>query len=249
MRKFGNPVTRGEALSSYYFGGGPDNVTSTTTAQVPDFLRGPLTTAVNASQNAFTGGNSTSSGGPVGRFGDGGPAGRFGNTATGDQSQDLSRQNQGLDALFNRGAEGSSLVKGAQGLTEQTIRGDFLSPDSNPFLQGTFDRAADLTRGRLDTEFAGAGRNLGASKPARSEELQTLASNIFGGNFQAERGRQQDAVNQSLPLAANDFSDIQAQIDSGAFSLDQFINRLSSLIPGAGGTTRSTQPVFKTGLF
>ena len=204
---------------------GPKNVTSTTSTEVPEFLRGPLKSATQQSQ------------GELQELFNQGQGGASGKTAEGTQ------------ALFDRGQQGNPLVGQAQNLTGQTIRGDFLSPDSNPFLEGTFNRAADLTRGRLDTEFAGAGRNLGAAAPARSDELQTLASNIYGGNFQAERGRQQNAVNQSLPLAQNDFRDIQAMIDAGSFPIDQFIDRLGALIPGAGGTTKSTQPVFKTGLF
>ena len=201
---------------------GPSSVTSTTNTDPPAFLQGPLTNAVNRSELASQGG-----------------------------SDQLNRQRQtsGLDALFNRGQEGSSLLNQAQDTTESTLRGDFLSPDSNPFLQQTFDRAANLTQGRLDTEFSGAGRNLGAARPARSEELQTLSSNIFGGNFQQERDRQLQAANQAAPLAGADFQNIQAQIDSGSFDIDQFINRLSGIIPGAGGVTQSTQPVFKTGLF
>lgn len=92
----------------------------------------------------------------------------------------------------------------------------------NPYtsLDMQFNRAADLTRGRLDSEFAGAGRNLGAAMPARSDELQTLASNIYS----PQNLLQFDPVNM-------------------------LINRLSGIIPGAGGATQSTQPVFKTGLF
>lgn len=127
----------------------------------------------------------------------------------------------------------SELNDNAANLVNNTVQGDFLSPDSNPFLEGTFNRAADLTRGRLDSEFSGAGRNLGAQAPARSEDLQTLASNIFGGNFQAERDRQQSAVGQA----------------QGFDPLNQFINRLAGIIPGAGGVTTSTQPTFRTGLF
>ncbi len=134
---------------------------------------------------------------------------------------------------FSQSANTPDLIGQSQDLTSQTLSGDFLNPESNPFLEGTFNRAADLTRGRLDTEFAGAGRNLGASAPARSEELQTLASNIFGGNFQQERGRQQAAVGQSQTLDP----------------VNMFINRLAGIIPGAGGSTQSTQPVFRTGLF
>lgn len=118
-------------------------------------------------------------------------------------------------------------------LIGQTLGGDFLSPDSNPFLQDTFNRAADLTRTRLSSEFAGSGRDQIAALPARSEELQTLASNIFGGNFQAERDRQITAVGQA----------------AGLDPLNQYIDRIAAIVPGAGGTTSSTQPVFNTGLF
>ena len=135
-----------------------------------------------------------------------------------------------LDSLTN---PGDRIIREGRGLVSDTLQGNFLDPDSNPFLQQTFNRAADLTRGRLDTEFAGAGRNIGASLPARSEELQTLASNIYGQNFQAERDRQISAVDQA----------------QGLDPLNMFINRLAGVIPGAGGSTQSTQPVFRTGLF
>ncbi len=201
---------------------GPTNVTSTTATELPAFLQTPLEGSVNRSVIASQGG---------------------------DDTTNRLRQTAGLTALFDRGEGGSPLIDQAQGLTSQTIAGDFLRPESNPFLESTFNRAADLTRGRLDTEFSGAGRNLGASIPARSEELQTLSSNIFGGNFQQERDRQAQAVNQAGPLANTDFQNIQAQIDSGSFDIDQLINRLTGIIPGAGGVTTSTQPVFRTGLF
>lgn len=92
----------------------------------------------------------------------------------------------------------------------------------NPFtsLDMQFNRAADLTQNRLTSEFAGLGRNIGASLPARSDELQTLASNIY------------------------DPSNL-LQFDP----LNMLINRLAGIIPGAGGSTQSTQPVFRTGLF
>lgn len=144
----------------------------------------------------------------------------------------LTRAANASSANFNN-SPGNQIIGQGQNLIGQTLSGDFLSPDSNPFLQQTFDRAADLTQTRLSSEFAGAGRDLGAAAPARSEELQTLASNIFGGNFQAERDRQLGALQSSL-----DFD-----------PLNMFINRLAGIIPGAGGSTQSTQPVFRTGLF
>ena len=64
------------------------------------------------------------------------------------------------------------------------------------------------------------GRNLDASYPARSDELQTLASSIYSPQN----------------LLAFD-------------PTNMLINRLAGIIPGAGGSTQSTQPVFRTGLF
>ena len=126
-----------------------------------------------------------------------------------------------------------NLMQSGSRLIGDTLSGSMLSPDSNPYLAQTFYRAADLTRGRLDSEFAGAGRNLGASMPARSEELQTLASNLFGQNYQAERDRQTNAL-----VSAQDYDPVNL-----------LINRLAGITPGAGGKTTSTQPVFRTGLF
>jgi hypothetical protein len=109
-------------------------------------------------------------------------------------------------------------------LVSQTLQGDFLLPDTNPFLQGTFDRAADAVQNRLETQFAGSGRNIGASAPAARDQLSGLANQIFGGNFQAERDRQI----QSL-FAGQQFN-----------PLDVFIRRLSQIAPGAGRDVRTT---------
>jgi len=215
---------------------GPKSVTSTTSNEPPGFLLGPLTTAANAAQSAFTGGRpgggfpgGVGGGTPFGGGVTGGPGG-FGLDGFGGGG--FPGQQGGLPGGV-AGGPGAGLIGQGQNLISQTLGGDFLDPSTNPFLQSTFNRAADLTRGRLDTEFAGAGRNLGASQPARSEELQTLASNIFGQNFQAERDRQTNAL-----ASSQDFD-----------PLNLLINRLAGIIPGAGGTITSTQPVFKTGIF
>ena len=99
---------------------------------------------------------------------------------------------------------------------------NFRTGGINPYtsLDMQFNRAADLTRGRLSSEFAGMGRNLDAAAPARSDELQTLASSIYSPQN----------------LLAFD-------------PTNMLINRLAGIIPGAGGSTQSTQPVFRTGLF
>lgn len=139
----------------------------------------------------------------------------------------------------NFNTTGSDLTDQATGLLGRTIGGEFLDPSTNPNLQNTFNRAADLTRTRLSSEFAGSGRNIGASLPARSDELQTLASNIFGNNFENERQRQNSAI-----TTAGGFNPITNP-------LDQLITRLNTLSPNTGKTiTESgsgTQPVQRDG--
>jgi hypothetical protein len=92
----------------------------------------------------------------------------------------------------------------------------------NPYtdLDLQFNRAADITRTRLDSEFAGSGRNLGASYPARSDELQGLAARFY------------DPQNVSYFDPTN-----------------TYIRRLGALSAPSGSVTNAQQPFYRTGLF
>jgi hypothetical protein len=60
---------------------------------------------------------------------------------------------------------------------------------SNPYLDAQFNRAADATQQRLQSGFAGNGRNIEAARPAASQELNDLATGIYGGAYENERNR------------------------------------------------------------
>lgn len=107
---------------------------------------------------------------------------QFSNETSTISTPEFVRQNQGA----------------AGGLLGSIIGGEGLDPNSNPFLQGAFDRGADAIQNRLQSQFAGGGRNLGASRSANTEGLADLATGIFGGNFQQERNRQMQALAQVL---------------------------------------------------
>lgn len=55
---------------------------------------------------------------------------------------------------------------------------------SNPYEDAMFNRAAQGTQNQLASEFAGAGRNVGASLPNRSQQLNDLATQFYGGQYQ-----------------------------------------------------------------
>lgn len=122
----------------------------------------------------------------------------------------------------------------------------------NPYLDSVFNSAADSTRNRLASEFARSGRNISASLPARSEELQHLAAGIYGPGFEAERQRQYGSL---LPLlGAGDYRRVveQQQLDAPTANLMRYLSGLQGLMPFYPGmqtqnTTQTgsvTQPLF-----
>ena len=117
-----------------------------------------------------------------------------------------------------------------------TARGDFLSPDSNPWLRGTYDKAAravsdtylSTTQPRTDTLFNRAGafgpgnssyeETVARNRFGLGENLSGLATNIYGGNYQNERGRMLQA-SQLLPQFSQSEQGIRAGGASGLGSI------------------------------
>jgi len=87
-----------------------------------------------------------------------------------------------------------------------TQSGAYLSPQTNPYLQGTYNAAAapvtqqfrDATEPGIQAEFARAGSFGGAAQNQAEgiaqqnlgNTLQNLATNIYGGNYEQERQNQ-----------------------------------------------------------
>lgn len=142
------------------------------------------------------------------------------------------------DLTAQRARAGSANTQAAQALNQKTLEGGFLG--SNPYLDATFNRAALATQNQLASQFAGAGRNIGASEQLRSQELNDLATGIYGGAYDAERNRMQDAVGQSTGLANQDYIDLgqlqqvgagregynQEQLDAPGLALDRYLGRV-----------------------
>ena len=176
---------------------------------------------------------------------------------------------QALGLQQNRALQGSPNVAAAQGLNQATLQGDFLS-QGNPFVDQQIQRAIQQSRTGLDSQFAGSGRDLGAQFPARAEQVNNITNDFLFRNFDSERNRQQQAVNQAIPLANQDFADIGRLGDVGAAvegqagnviqdrvnrfnfdqnagdqNLDQFLNRTGATAPAFGDTQSISQPVFR----
>lgn len=235
---------------------GPSNVNSTTTQEPPSYLQPLLQTAGAAAMGNFTGQGTEIATGTTGvpqkklnYF-----QKKFGDDLTGANAQQRARmQNKfGIDfqtigggyggstagtdrdyTIPGQSAAGNNLIGQGQDLVSQTLQGQFLSPNSNPYLQAQFNEGADQITNRLNTSFARSGRDLAAGRPAAADDLGNFAANLYGNAYNMERGMQQNALNQA----------------QGYDPLNLFINRLAGIVPNAGGVVSSQQPVFKTGLF
>lgn len=128
-------------------------------------------------------------------YGTGGPQYYQGNTVVPFAPQ----TEQALGLTEQRALQGSPVNQAAQnyatgilGTTPTSQFGSFnpYGSGTNPYLDATFNRAADQVQNRLETQFAGAGRNVGASLPLNREMLSDLATGIYGGAYENERGRQ-----------------------------------------------------------
>lgn len=155
---------------------------------------------------------------------------------------------QALQGTANRAQQGSAGVRAAQDVNTQTINGGFLG--ANPYLDQTFNRAALQTQNQLSSQFAGSGRNQQAAMGLRSDQLNDLATGIYGGAYDSERNRQQQAIGNAAGLANQDYTDLGQLANVGAQreglaqdmanqpgqALDQYLGRVT----GGGGTSQYT---------
>lgn len=122
----------------------------------------------------------------------------------------------------NRALMGSPLIEQGKDLTMSTLQGDYLN--SNPYLDQMYDNAAsavtrkfrEATAPSIDAQANKAGRygsDLYLNRQNQAQEelgrnLNRLAGDVYGQNYQQERARQQQLLPFSQQLANQDYSEI-----------------------------------------
>jgi hypothetical protein len=161
-------------------GGGSKNQTSTTTTEPPKYLQPFLQQGMQGAQGLYNRG----------------PAQYYpGETVVGFSPE----TEQALGMQSSRATQGSPLMGAANSYATNLLNGGgapTFGGGSNPQLDAMFGQAANSTQTRLSSEFAGSGRNLDASRPARAEELGNLATSIYGGAYESERDRMASELGQ-----------------------------------------------------
>ena len=91
-------------------------------------------------------------------------------------------QEQGLNQV-QQIANSPTATQGANATNQFMSSGALMDPAMNPYLQGTFQQGAQQVQNNLDSQFAGSGRNIIGSAPVQSDEMNNLATQLYGGAY------------------------------------------------------------------
>lgn len=131
----------------------------------------------------------------------------------------------------------------------QTASGQYLTPDTNPYLRDTVQNALDQARASIASQFNQGGRyGSGMMAGTQARELGNIATGAYANVYEQERARQ-EAANQALGqqylsgagLAA------QGQQAAGALTQGQMAQALNSIL-GAGGLAGNQQQLSQQAL-
>ena len=125
-------------------------------------------------------------------------------------------QLQGMQGTMTRATQGNAAVNAGQGMLEKTLKGDYLSPDSNPWFRQNVESAMGQVQGRLNNQFNNPGAfGSTAHQEVMNRGLGELASGMYGQNYANERANQMGAAGQALGYGAQDYNDLNAMLRVG----------------------------------
>lgn len=148
-------------------------------------------------------------------------------------------------ATVARATGGNPLLDNAIAASTRDVSGANLQ--GSPYLDAMFNRASEAVRRAygntvlpgLESTFSGSGRfgspgyeasvRENANRPL-AESLENLATDIYGGNYEQERNRQEAAIAGAPALSAGGYSDIAQLFGAGQTEQDYAQQVLNSLI-------------------
>lgn len=129
-------------------------------------------------------------------------------------------------------ASGQDKWQPTQGL-QDFANGKYLSPESNPWLKGMYNDAADSVMGQLKGQFSGLGRyGSGAMLATQGDTLNRLANTLYGNAYQ--QGMQNmfganTAINQGNLQGRNQQLAASALLPSAGIGNDAQLMQLAGL--------------------
>jgi len=118
-------------------------------------------------------------------------------------------QLSGMQAIRTMAPQAQQLAGTGAGMLGNTLAGTYLDPSTNPYLGATYEQAARQQTQQFQNaimpgltaaaqragQFGSSSMNqaMGGAMSVYNQGLTDLANQIYGGNYQAERGRQLQA--------------------------------------------------------
>jgi hypothetical protein len=157
------------------------------------------------------------------------------------------QQEQAISNITDMAQNGNPAVNAAQNYVTNTLGGNV---QQNPELNNLFNLGANQIQQRMDSQFAGAGRNVDQNQGQTAQALGDFASNLYGNAFNTEAGLQNSALyaapsvlNSQLGLqnalygAGQNVQNLAQQyIQAPQTSLNQYLARVN----GNLGSTQAT---------
>lgn len=147
-----------------------------------------------------------------------------------------------------RARAGSPINTANASMFSDTLSGKYLDPNTNPYLKGTFDQGADAVQGRINSMFSGSNRiGSGLQQDTYQKNLNDLATNIYGGNYQQERARQMQAGALAPGIANQDYFDAQQLMGVGNYDqqkLATYAGLLGGVNSGGQSNSQGQSPYF-----
>lgn len=119
----------------------------------------------------------------------------------------------------NRALQGSPVGDAMQTNIADTLNGQYLNPESNPYLKSAVQDALGLAQSQMIGTYGGpAGSQLSNSglQEQMTRTLGQIANNAYGSQYNNERARQIQAAALAPNAAALDYADIGQLAGAGA---------------------------------
>ncbi len=128
------------------------------------------------------------------------------------------QQNQAIGNITNLANSQTGPTQSAANYTQNVLNG---SPANNPYLSSEFNLGANDVQNRLSSEFANSGRGVIGSLPIQADQMNNLATQLYGGAYNT-------GVQQQMQAAANapNIASSQMATQQGLFGAGQQIQNL-----------------------
>src|SRR5574341_280513 len=126
----------------------------------------------------------------------------------------------------------------------RVIRGDYLNPNTNPWLSAMGQDISDQIANRVQSQFEGSGRyGSGAFQELLGTSVGKALANLYGTNYQQERARQYGATLAAPGVMQGNiaaqfepylqFTKLIPNLKQGTTTEPYFINKAAGILGGA----------------